>query len=259
MTSRSPLRAFLYGSCVARDTFRTLGARAEITGYVARQSLASAYGPPVDGVGAPDVNLTSSFRRRMLLGDLTSDLRSHLLRDAPRSDLVVWDLTDERLGLYVLADGGVATRSIESIDGGIDPVLTDRGRHVPFGSGEHHALWSSAVPRFLGDLDAVGARDRLVVLGPPWARRMDDGTKTPASFGIEAASANRAYRRYYRTLHRHGVQVIGNRWRGVRAAHDHTWGPAPFHYTDAVYERLTSALAAASGARHASRLSPGRR
>ena len=103
-------RITVYGSCVARDAAREMEKR----GWsVARQSLISA-GRPAD-VGDVDLSLLPSpFARRSFLSDMVGNLEAQLTSVAARTDLLLWDLTDERLGVLETAPRAFLTRS----DGG---------------------------------------------------------------------------------------------------------------------------------------------
>jgi hypothetical protein len=242
MTEVPPVRTFVYGSCVARDTFDRLGPGFELSGYVARQSLVSALSDPWDRV--PDVvqTIESPFQRRMQAGDLTSDLLVHLARRTGALDLLLWDLTDERLGFYVLDDGTVVTRSIELLACGLDDELARTARLVPFGTDEHLRRWVAALDELLERLDGLGLTGRLVVLGLPWARRTDDGRDVAPSFGVTAREGNRRLRPYHAALRRREVPMVSMRpWR-VRASSSHAWGEAPFHYAEDVYAHVAEQI-----------------
>src|SRR5690606_3435896 len=99
---------------VSRDTFELLDtSRYSLLAYVARQSLISALGPATP-LAVPLAEL-SPFQRRMVEGDIGSDLRSRLAAAARNTDLLLWDLTDERLGIYRMPDGGFVTRTPDVI------------------------------------------------------------------------------------------------------------------------------------------------
>ncbi|WP_136518566.1 DUF6270 domain-containing protein [Cellulomonas telluris] len=236
-----PRRVFVYGSCVSRDTFEhaSPSGRYVLSRYVARQSLISAYaGAAV--VPCTDA-LSSPFQRRMVEGDAEGDLPSLLEAHAAEIDLLVWDLTDERLGVLIWPDGRVATRSVELVASGIEKLLEGQ-RHVPFGTDEHFALWCRALGRFrdtLRDLDLLG---RTVLLAVPWAEVSDDGTAVARSFGVGPAEGNAAFQRYHAAARDAGIRVAAPAHEDVLAAAGHRWGPAPFHYTGRTYDAIATLL-----------------
>ena len=97
-------RITVYGSCVARDVAGEMERRGwSVERYIARQSLISA-GRPAD-VGDLDLSLLrSSFARRSFLSDMVGNLEAQLTAVASYTDLLLWDLTDERLGVQDAGD-----------------------------------------------------------------------------------------------------------------------------------------------------------
>ncbi len=105
------LRVLIYGSCVTRDAVEFWDAeQLEMAGYVARQSLISAAAPPSDAEQFRLSQISSSFQRRMLRGDVESSLLPTLEECRDDYDVILWDLTDERNGVQQLPDGGWVTR-----------------------------------------------------------------------------------------------------------------------------------------------------
>jgi hypothetical protein len=241
------LKLFIYGSCVSRDTAAAfpLG-RVEITRYVARQSLISAFG------GAPAAQsqaslLDSAFQRRMLEWDERSELPSLLRRDAGWVDLLLWDIVDERLGYFVFPDGSIVTNSVERITLNGAPFSMDGARHVPFGSEEHLEHFTIGLDAFQELLTELALLDRLLIIAPPWAETDDKGARTPSSFGLNASRGNDLSDAYLAAIRTQtGREPLGRELE-VQAASDHKWGSAPFHYHLDVYRQLnTKILDAAS-------------
>lgn len=238
----SPVRVFIYGSCVSRDTFEYLPQdRFTLLKYIARQSLISAFSPPVEDVPAAVEELPSAFQRRMQRGDFASDVLRQIHRSKEEIDLLLWDLVDERLGVYVYGDGTVVTRTVELIRSGLDEEIAAEAEHLPFGSDEHFARWAGAAERYLAFLDAQGLRNRTVLLAVPWAERAVSGEPTPSSFGTSAAEANQTFTRYYEALESRGVSVT-QPTRTPVADVEHRWGLAPFHYAETHYRDVAEAL-----------------
>ncbi|KGM13821.1 DUF6270 domain-containing protein [Cellulomonas bogoriensis] len=246
------VRVAVYGSCVSRDAVEYLDAdRHQLVTYVARQSVISAFSDPVDDLDVSHVE--SPFQRRMLNGDAEGNLMERLSGAEP--DVVLWDLTDERLGVLRSPHGEYLTRSVELIGSGIDTDLQDTWELIEFGTDEHFALWARAVARFAAALRAADLIDKVALVRVPWATRSTDGGIPPHPFGHRPVVVNRRYHRYYR--HLAGVHP----WKQVRvrawfakADPDHQWGHAPFHYHPATYhamcariETLTDRLPPGSG------------
>lgn len=236
-----PARVLVYGSCVTRDMFELTDPTTwTLAGYVARQSVISAMGrlAPAD-LAAP--GSLSPFQARMLEADLRSTLPATVRRLAPTVDLVLWDLTDERLGVYRLADGSYVTRSVELVASGLDRTLQRTAEHLPLGGPEHLALWRQAADGLVAALRSEGLP--VAVVAVPWAVRSDDGSAVPSSFGLPPEEANRLLEPYHRHLTEGlGLPSVAVPDGKVVAAADHRWGPAPFHYTRNTYELLRGSL-----------------
>lgn len=236
---QTPTRVTIYGSCVGRDAVDLAGhGRLTVTDYVARQSLLSA-GKDALRRFPEDAQVAHRFQRRMMESDFAGDLEARLRADAPKTDLLLWDLTDERHGVHVLDDGTVVTRSIDLLAVPEALAAVDGSRHIAFGVDEHFALWAARAEQFRDSLGDQGLFAKTVVLQVPWALAARDGRETPASMGISAVAANEAYRRYYDRLRELGFRVLELRPLGVLADPEHRWGFAPFHYTQDVYEEIT--------------------
>ena len=231
------VRTFIYGSCVSRDTFEHLPrTRFRLTNYVARQALSSAFSSVV---AAPlRVELSSPFQARMVANDWAGSLPEQLAAASATVDLLLWDLCDERLGLYVMAPDQIITRSVELLSAGYADKLPAGVRHAEFGSDEHLKRFKDSLSQFAALLDRLNLRDRLMLLAPPWASSDESGTGGLNSFGRTAEEANTLFPAYEQlaadALH---CPVIG-RERRTTASSVHQWGRAPFHYTDDVYDSL---------------------
>lgn len=238
---------FIYGSCVSRDTFEHFDAdQFELVQYVARQSALSAYTRPVTLVEPPQ--LESPFQQRMVSGDYASSLQTLIPEAAHQTDLVLVDLTDERLGAYVLPDGSVVTRSVELIQSGAESTLPPGSQHLAFGSDQHFQYWSQG-------LAAVGELFRqhmphaaVVLLHVPWAESSDSGRRTPDSFGITAAVANPIFDSYAQVAAQAlRAKVVSLKADDVVSSPHHPWGEAPFHYAEGVYARLVEEIVGSPG------------
>lgn len=234
-------KTLVIGSCVSRDTFEHLPAHAyELVEYVARQSLVSAFSPPVTLLEPPA--LMSPFQQRMAVWDYASHLPTLLESTAGAIDLILWDLTDERLGVYVLPDDTAVTRSVDMVAAGVEASVVEAAILVEFGGEAHFEMWSLAAADFLAMVQRHHPQVRLALIALPWAELTETGEEAPASFGVPAERANSTYTRYYDAVVAHpAVHVLG-RGVDVRAAVEHPWGEAPFHYTPDTYRSVTADL-----------------
>lgn len=240
-------RVFVYGSCVARDTieFAATGAF-ELCAYVARQSLisvgsnASAHLPDL-------VDVASKFQARMIRSDFAGNLLERIQSLLEQVDVLLWDLTDERHGVYRLPDGSFVTRSIDAVGVASVRERLQAAEHIPFGSDEHFALWTARMRSFSSFLEQRGLIDRTVVLNVPWAAWTTTGDPSPWSMGVKAPDANKNYERYYAALTQAGFAMIELHASQVRADPTHRWGLAPFHYTPDVYREVLARLAERHG------------
>ncbi|WP_193105882.1 DUF6270 domain-containing protein [Brachybacterium sp. FME24] len=234
----TPARVTIYGSCVARDSVDLAGgSQLTVADYIARQSLISA-GQDAAARFPADPQVSSRFQRRMMEADFSGDLETRLDAIAARTDLLLWDLTDERHGVHVFDDGTVVTRSIDLTAVPEVLAVVDEAHHVAFGTDEHFALWSPRAEQFRDHLRQLDLVDKTVVLQVPWALVTTDGRETPVSMGTSAIEANEAYRRYYERLRELGFTLLEMQPLGVLADPEHRWGLAPFHYTQDVYEEI---------------------
>jgi hypothetical protein len=234
-SSTAPTRVAIYGSCVARDSFEQFPVdRWALVTYIARQSLISAH-RGATGLTAPESR--SPFQRRMIAGDMEGDLAAALERVVDRCDLLLWDLTDERLGVLVAPDGRVVTRSVDALSTGTLERLVD-WRLVEFGSAEHAELWDEALRWFVDLLGDLQLAERTVLLQVPWATRAVDGSDVPTSFGLSSDRANELFAGYYRSAGAQGLRLVSPIDDDAVADPHHRWGLAPFHYARTVYEAV---------------------
>jgi hypothetical protein len=229
------MRVFIHGSCVARDLLAVLtGHGFELSFYSPRQSLIPLLGH-IRGLELQldTTKLTSRFQRRALEGTLNADVLDQLGEHASSTDMVLWDITDERLGVYE-SGGAYITRSLELISSGLDEVLAQRARHIAFGDKEHFELWCRALRRWADRLRSLELADRVVLLAPDWASSAEDGRGIPPSYGVTAERHTDLAQRYYDAA-RDALPDLRMVGRAVKTlgSYDHQWGPAPFHYSEA--------------------------
>ncbi|MGX9900561.1 DUF6270 domain-containing protein [Arthrobacter sp. SA17] len=163
----------IYGSCVSRDAFEENTDSQTLLGYVARQSMISAMSRPTNLLNGDA--LASSFQNRSLTGDLKSNLLQTIRRHAAETDLLVIDLTDERLGVVSLPDKTYVTRSQELVSSGRLDSLEGPARFINVATERHWVLWESAATRFFNALTSLGLKDRTLILNTPWAEFTETG------------------------------------------------------------------------------------
>ncbi|MBE9926485.1 hypothetical protein G8C93_11370 [Cellulosimicrobium cellulans] len=243
---QNAVRVTIVGSCVTRDAFDlSSDQRWELGAYYARSGLASAMSD-LEYAGVDLTGIESAFQRRMVEQDLGKSLASHLAQDT--SDLVVYDPIDERFDLAVHpVSGAVCTLSAELSRAAHVPV----SRTILSGSEEFYVLWERGWVRLLAALDARGRRAHLRVNAAKWATALDDGSEFPAMYApdrIRRANEflDRLYSRMSEDLSADQLVSFSAKDAGV-AASDHKWGRSPFHYQDAFYDHLRSALVRSLG------------
>lgn len=237
---------FLVGSCVSRDLQELWAHRFYRRAYIARQSIISATTPAY--VYEVDSRLDSAWQHRMVQGDLASNLLPRLTESAARTDLVVWDLTDERIGVQPLGDGSFGTITPDSLRSGILEAFEEIGDPVLFGTPEHLRLWEHGFEIFVGILEAVGLRSRTFVLAPQWASQNIDGEEIDQEDGRSAEDWAASYAPYIERIEREGLPVLRLPEALVRTHGGHRWGPAPYHYVDEAYETWAGEIEARIGA-----------
>lgn len=237
-------RLTVYGSCVSRDAASVLEGHAwSVERYIARQSLISA-GTSAD-VSRMDLSgLTSAFVRRSFLSDAAGDLEAQLAEVARRTDILLWDLTDERLGVIETAPGCFLTRSTEGMTARLYEWAGDR--LLELGTDGHLHQWERALPRFRAVLERCGLLERTVLLNAPWALRTAAGEPTVSSWGLTAQEANCMIAEYVEEVRKElPVPVLRVPDELVVADTRHRWGAAPFHYAPGLYEWVANQVEAA--------------
>lgn len=85
----------------------------------------------------------------MLAGDLASNLLPTIRRYASETDLLLIDLTDERLGVHRLPDGSFVTRSSELVQSNRLAQLDRVPSLIRLGTERHTHLWGRAAKKVL--------------------------------------------------------------------------------------------------------------
>lgn len=232
----------IYGSCVSRDAFEGLGDGYDLLGYVARQSLISAMTPGtilLDGEA-----LDSKFQNRSLRGDLSSNLIPTLRRFASDVDVLLIDLTDERLGVIQLPDDSYITHSHELLSSGRLESLPTIPKRLDFATDKHFLLWSRAATKFASHLESLGLLNRTLVVNTPWATHTESGEVVP-KFRLPTAEMNNAFPKYFDHLRALGFQVYDLPSEASVSTLDHKWGPAPYHFGLSATRFIAGAVSAA--------------
>ncbi|NKY09734.1 DUF6270 domain-containing protein [Cellulomonas hominis] len=236
------IRAFVYGSCVSRDA-ATVMPETTVTEYVARQSVISAFGGVVEVDDAWRGRLSSLFQRRMVAGDLEGSLERHLRKHSATTDVLLWDLTDERFGVIRTTSGAVFTPTAEACQAFAGDDLV-HGERIAFGTDAHFDLFADAASRLVNLLDELELRSRTILVAIPYASKVEGSQRVDgvADLADRAAELNESYRRY---LHIVGtdlqVPVVTAPSSAVATDANHQWGPAPFHFAAPVYQRIAVA------------------
>lgn len=240
-------RVFIAGSCVARDTIETMRADVDLLAYVARQSWISAVSPPTRLL---QPTLTSRFQQRMVDEDLGSTLLDRLREHADRIEVLLLDLTDERLGVLELPDGSRVTWSQELRESEAVPQAKEDGALrgdvpvVEFGTPRHRELWAEAAERVVATLAEGGLLERTLLLDVPWAARTSAGTPIRGYQGRPVEEWNPIVADYAAVLTGLGVRSLTLPADLAVGADDHQWGQAAYHYADAAYAHLRDGISA---------------
>lgn len=225
---------FIYGGCVTRDTFQYMKDEHRLVQYVARQSLVSAASKPTTSIKTD--GLTDNFQDRAVKGDLESSLHPTLSKYASKTDLFLFDILSERLGVYRLPGGTYITRSVELAKTKLIHTLERPAASISFGTDAHFELWTRAADSFLAKLTDMGLLDRTVLFEAPWTDYTDAGEPVPRFRGWTAEEANELYARYYAYFREKGVRISTLPADLAVSVSTHKWGPSPYHYVDEAYQ-----------------------
>lgn len=237
----------IYGSCVSRDAFDVLDSSYSLLGYVARQSMISAFSRPTDLLSGEA--LASAFQNRSLAGDIKSNLLQHLRRHAADIDLLVIDLTDERLGVVRLPDGSYVTHSRELVSSGRLRMVEGPKPTIDVATEQHWTLWESSADRLFNALTAMGLREKTIVLNTPWAEVTELGEPVE-NFrgGTSTAELNAYFAECCAHIRTFGYTVLTLPEDLRYAASDRKWGTAPYHFGAAANSWIADQIQAAAEA-----------
>lgn len=189
---------FIYGGCVSRDSFEHLKDDHSLVQYVSRQSLISAASRPSYKLRTD--HLSNTFQDRSVIGDVNSSLFSLIAAKHSTTEIFVFDILSERLGVFRIPGGTYVTKSTELAKTRIISQLEKPAASVAFGSDRHFDLWQEAVEHFSRALKKAHLFDRTLCIEAPWTEESVSGNPVPRYRGWTAEKANEAYVRYYAHL-----------------------------------------------------------
>jgi len=242
MDKITPLKVFIFGSCVSRDILNETDHQIELINYLARSSLASIGTAPFTQ-NVPVNHIKSDFQRRMVTYDLEKSLFKALRhRDF---DILLLDLIDERLRIFQDMDSGAAcTLSKEFMESGVDLHVL-KGRATPPGTKMHWNLWEKGWKRLLNFLSDNQLLDRLRINQVYWSTKTDSGVEFPPPFHAEQiTNANLLLDQMYKKIANDIAPDFFYNFPSdvFVAASDHRWGISPFHYVTDYYRKAIEKL-----------------
>lgn len=169
----------------------------------------------------------------MVVWDVAGTLPGYVRKIADDVDLIVWDLTDERLSVRAVKSGGYVTGNSNTIKHAIPDILS---QPIQFGTPEHLSLWEKALGDFVAVLEETGTLDKVVVNATPWALIDNHGRPTDyPSTRIDPRWFNQTAEQYYSLIEDRRISVARVDQADAVADSDHKWGPAYFHYVPSTY------------------------
>lgn len=231
-------KIFIYGSCVTRDAFEHSLHHHELLQYVARQSWVSAASSPTMLLNGKALN--SKFQNRMLDGDLASNALPSIRKHADQIDLLLVDLTDERLGVHHLPDNTFITRSVELVSSKRLELLKSRPAHVKFGTDRFLELWQQSATAMAFRLSAMNLLERTLVVATPWAAVDETGTPVASHTADDIELANKCMEKMSSYAEKIGFRVSNMPIELAVSSSQHKWGVSPFHYDESAMDWIGS-------------------
>lgn len=245
MAMSSPVRLLIFGSCVSRDILNHQldKTRLVLVDYYARCSLASLGARPIE-MPSTIQNIHSKFQRRMVERDIRKDFLNDLA--GLQFDVLLLDLIDERLNLYVEPQGRACTISSELLGSGF-PGDSDGGSRIPTGSEVFWRLWEAGWSILVNKLRGLEVLDRLLVNQVFWGARTENGGNFEPHYSSKHIdSANQFLDRMYQRISADipSKQFLRFDQGLMTGSITHTWGVSPFHYVDGYYRSAIQQLLA---------------
>ncbi|MGP5411940.1 DUF6270 domain-containing protein [Glutamicibacter ardleyensis] len=226
-------KAFIYGSCVARDTMNFFSESWERPTYFARQSMISAASRRAAVTGS--IDLESPFQTRMVKNDIAGSAMDGIQKSLTGHDVMLIDLIDERRGVYQIGGGGYVTHTAELAKSKLMTRQSVKPKVIPFGTDLHWNLWSKSAEMIASEIQV---RDvRCIVVAPPWASISSAGDEL-LWMSSPVHEMNHKYNRYYKYLSNLGFDVVTVPESDAVGDANHQWGLSPFHYVESVYLSL---------------------
>lgn len=225
-------RIIILGSCISRDIFFTYPDGFNVIDYFARTSIKSLISPSLF-INEADVNLSSSFQRKMVARDFSKFFWERL--NIHDYDYVLMDLIDERFDL-IEYEGSFITKSSELDTSG---YLKEKGEHIKIIPKKNYGvgLWGEDFTVFLAKIKEYIAPERILLLKAFWASDYKDENGTIATFSpqIGVEKINKQLAEYYNSIADMdpGIKMIDV--PQPLADRRHRWGLTPYHYTDEWY------------------------
>ncbi|GAB4066936.1 hypothetical protein KHC28_17315 [Ancylobacter sonchi] len=224
----------ILGTCVSRDMIRiAAGDTVQVKKYLARGTVRSAlahspaklsYGDPAD---------LSGFERRNFETDVAKSAFKQL--GTAEVDICIVDMIDERLSTWSAGDAVlVNSKGLEALMGKLPPPWKlHRPPSVRDETLKQAPLWAAQLKKAVGDTP-------IVIHRAVWAYGADVGE---AAVDDQNLFLNQLYDIICAALP--DACVVSADASVQRAAQEHQWGAAPFHYIDAYYVDVWSKISAA--------------
>jgi hypothetical protein len=236
-------RLGIFGSCVSRDPFSFTGdTRWDFRPYVARNSAAGLYDPPLDFEPAWFASLPV-FEQRCLATDFGKTAPGQLLR-RPAPKFLILDFIDERFDLAVVGETRLSRTGHLRGAAGFAERYGASATILPRLSDAATALWSTGISRFLDAARRHVPARSIILHEARWAPRFRAADGTPSEF-------NETYRglidRHNRLLDEyHAVARAALPEMTVLRVDDafvfadpaHRWSKEPFHYVPEYYREF---------------------
>lgn len=231
---------FVYGGCVSRDTFELIKEENKLVHYVARQSLISSTSKPERRL--PIASLAVDFSSRMVKGDVESSLFPKITQYANNTDIFIFDILSERLGVHRLDGGTFITNSGELGKSGLLNKFERSTTLIRFGTDRHFDIWRGSVLKLKEHLRNHDLFGESYVIKANWTDVTIQGTEVPRFRSMDASAANGLYERYYETLAECNFNIIEPPLGISHSDENHKWGPSQYHYQSEFYNYIADII-----------------
>lgn len=219
------MQVCIFGSCVSRDIFNLAPpGEFEISLYVARSSIASAFSPqPFDDIYS--AKLKSPFQQRLVSWDIEKKAAS-LLRASP-ADVFLIDCIDDRFNLLVMPNGRRCTLSSEMVTTGAS--AHQGGRIVRSGSPTFMQWWEYGWQQLFRIFDERSLLDRVLI------NKVFCQPATESGKEFDSGQVNRINDGLSKMYEIQGKYLPSSQFIEygdlLTCPDDHQWGPSPFHFS----------------------------